>query len=499
MRILRRLLLTAFLTAVLALCAHAGGVTMNVLDAQGRFQTLDVLPVSLTFEGQPLNTDVPAFIQGGRTLVPVRVISEQLEALVTWKPDTRQIQIETGSTSITLAIGSPDAVVDGKIVPLYGGVAPTLASPAGTAARTMVPVRFVSEQLGAEVGYDGATRTVSITRQAASTYTVSEPRLEDGAIVIDAAQAPEISTLPGRVVLDFRAGVLSGRTLGRLAVDGETVAAARFNQYDDGRSSAPTARVVLDLRDGRGKDDLSIVHKDGRLTVQALPAGEAPAGEAPPIGEAPPVETPSETPPEPETPPEQPAETPAEAPPEQTEAPLIVLDAGHGGSDTGAIQFGYNEKDLVLPIALEAGKLLEEAGYRVSYTRSDDATVKLSERAMQANTEQAAVFVSVHANAFAQNPSVNGIETYCHETGGESERLARCIHSAALSVTGANDRHVRTADYYVLRNTEMPAVLLETGYMTNDTECAKLAGPAYRASLAQAVCGGVRAFLESGT
>jgi len=486
---LRRLLLTVFLTAALALCAHGEGVKMNVLDEQGRFQTLEVLPVSLTFEGEPLDTDVPAFIQGGRTLVPVRVISEQLAALVTWKPDTRQIQIETGSTSITLAIGSPDAVVNGKIVPLYGGVAPTLASPAGTAARTMVPVRFVSEQLGAEVGYDGTTRTVSITHEAASTYPVSEPRLEDGAIVIDAAQAPEISTLPGRVVLDFRAGLLSGRTLGKLAVDGETVAAVRFNQYDDGRSSAPVARVVLDLCDGRSKDGLSIVHEGGRLTIRAAAEGEAPSAQAPPIGEAPPAETPPERP-EPDAP-----ETP-ETPPE---APLIVLDAGHGGSDTGAIQFGHNEKELVLPIALEAGKLLEAAGYRVSYTRADDATVSLAERAMQANTEQAAVFVSVHANAFAQKPGLSGVETYCHETGGESERLARCIHSAALSVTGANDRLVRTADYYVLRNTEMPAVLLETGYMTNEAECAKLADPAYRSSLAQAICGGVRAFLESGT
>jgi len=489
MRTLRKLLLTVFLTAALALCAHAAGVTMDVLDDQGRFQTMEVLPVSLTFEGKPLQTDVPAFIQGGRTLVPVRVISEQLNALVTWKQDTRQIQIETGSTSITLAIGSPEAVVDGKTVPLYGGVAPTLAAPAGLTARTMVPVRFVSEQLGAEVGYDGTTRTVSITREAAATYSVSEPRLENGTIVLDAAQAPEISTLPGRVVLDFRAGLLSGRTLGKLEVNGETVAAVRYNQYDDGRSSAPVARVVLDLRDGKGKDDLSIVHEGGRLTVRPTPAGEASPAEAPPIGEAPPTETqpqqPEETPPEPE-----------ETPPE---APLIVLDAGHGGSDTGAIQYGHNEKELVLSIALEAGRRLEEAGYRVSYTRSEDATVSLAERAMQANTEQAAVFVSVHANAFAQKPEVNGIETYCYKTGGESERLARCIHSAALSVTGANDRLVRTAEYYVLRHTEMPAVLLETGYMTNEAECAKLAGPAYRSSLAQAICGGVRAFLESGT
>ncbi len=496
MKILRNLLLTVLLAAALALSVHAGGVTLRVLDARGAYQTTEVLPVSLTFEGAPLQTDIPAFIQGGRTLVPVRFVSEQLGALVTWKPENRQIQIETGTTSIMLAIGSPEAVVNGKTVPLYGGVAPTLAAMDGTGARTMVPVRFVSEQLGAEVGYDGATRTVSITREPVPTYAVSEPRLTDGTIVIDAAQAPEISTLPGRVVLDFHAGLFAeGKVFGKLAVDGGIVAAARYNQYDDGRSSSPTARVVLDLRDGKGLADLSIVHEGGRLTVRPAAAGEgegeAPSGDAPPIGEAPPAETP---PAQPETPPVQP-----ETPPVQPEAPLIVIDAGHGGSDTGAIQFGHNEKELVLPIALEAGKRLEEAGYRVSYTRAGDATVTLAGRAMQANAEQASVFVSVHANAFAQKPEVNGIETYCHETGGESERLARCIHSAALSVTGANDRLVRTADYYVLRNTEMPAVLLETGYMTNEAECAKLADPAYRASLARAICGGVRAFLESGT
>ena len=151
----------------------------------------------------------------------------------------------------------------------------------------------------------------------------------------------------------------------------------------------------------------------------------------------------------------------------------------------------------MLPITLWAGALLEEAGVRVEYTRSDDSSVSLAARAEQANTQGADLFVSVHANAFPQNPDVNGLETYYLIGGERAKDLAGFIHAAVLSAAGINDRGTRTANFYVLRNTDMPAVLVETGYMTNEAECQNLASEAYQQLLAQGIADGVLAYLEA--
>lgn len=91
---------------------------------------------------------------------------------------------------------------------------------------------------------------------------------------------------------------------------------------------------------------------------------------------------------------------------------------------------------------------------------------------------------------------MNGVETYSYELGGPSEKLAACVHKAVLAATGAEDHGQRTANFYVLRNTAMPAILLETGYMTNEAECAKLADPAYRSSIADGVAAGILNYLN---
>ena len=475
MKRLRPLFFTIMLCVLLAGFSRAASLTLSVRNQAGQYETRQVRTVSLVLDGEALETDIPAFILDNRTLVPVRVVSEELGAAVTWKQDTQQVQIENGRTYITLTIGSAEAVVDGKSVPLPDGVPATMAADgtaAGSLTRTMVPLRFVSEQLGAAVDFDNETSTVFVETAQEITYEMLSPRLADGVVTVtcDTSAEPNIFTLPGRVVADFPSGVLSDSSFGALAVDGTAIRAVRYNQYDTGYDVGRVARIVFDLNDGYTVDDLGIDFSGGVLTVTQP--------------------DPSETPPPAEEP-EEPAE------PEDPDTPLVVLDAGHGGSDTGAPYFGWNEKDLVLPITLWAGALLEEAGVRVEYTRSDDSSVSLAARAEQANTQGADLFVSVHANAFPQNPDVNGLETYYLIGGERAKDLAEFIHAAVLSAAGMNDRGTRTANFYVLRNTDMPAVLVETGYMTNEAECQNLSSEAYQQLLAQGIADGILAYLEA--
>lgn len=451
---------TLLLTLLLAVSA-AANTTLRIQNADGQYETRTVRTVSIVLDGQTLESDIPAFIVDNRTLVPVRIVSENLGAQVTWKQDTRQVQIETGGTSITLTIGSSQALVNGEAVELYDGVPATMAA-VGSLTRTMVPLRFVSEQLGAQVDFDNDTSTVHITTAREETYALTAPVLgNDGTITVTAAPEaePSIFTLEGRVVIDFPSGVLSDSSFGKVQVDGTAVSAVRYNQYDNGYDVSRVARVVLDLQPGATIDDLTITTTGGLVTVAQ---------------------------------PDQPVTPPVE---ETPDAPLVVLDAGHGGKDTGAPYYGYNEKDLVLNMTLAVGEILEQQGYRVEYTRSDDTYVSLAARAEQANTQGADIFVSVHANAFPQNTAVNGLETYYLTGGGQAEILAECIHEAVLATTGANDRNTRTANFYVLKYTDMPAVLVETGYMTNEEECEKLASPEYQQQVAQGIANGIMDYL----
>ncbi len=338
----------------------------------------------------------------------------------------------------------------------------------------------------------------------APAYDVLAPKTSGETVTIAAAQAPKTFTLPGRLVLDFEGGGFKDSSYGVLKVNGGVVKAVRYNQFDDGTPGPSIARVVLDLVDGHKDTEISVRFENGVVTASpTAPAAPAPAAPAAPAETAPAETAPAET-----EAPEAPAETPSEPPevqepeapeagkpvpisepsePAAKEASLVVLDAGHGGDDTGAIAFNSNEKDVVLPIALRAGALLEDAGIRVAYTRVNDEAVSLADRVLLAENQKADLFVAVHANAYDTKPELNGVETYCFERGGESEVLAKELHAAVLEATGANDNLQRTADYYVLRNTTMPAVLLETGYMTNEAECAKLASSDYQEKIARAI------------
>jgi N-acetylmuramoyl-L-alanine amidase len=175
-----------------------------------------------------------------------------------------------------------------------------------------------------------------------------------------------------------------------------------------------------------------------------------------------------------------------------TAAPLVVIDAGHGGHDRGGMpnQY-YAEKEYALDVAKRLEAALRKAGFRTAMTRTGDYFVTLQDRAAIANRYRSnAVFVSIHFNG-APNPDAHGIETYYH-SGKMSAALARSIHAQVLRATGEEDRRVRSRGFSVLRNTRMPAVLCELGFLTNRDESRKIRSSSYRQRLADAVAAGIR-------
>jgi len=164
----------------------------------------------------------------------------------------------------------------------------------------------------------------------------------------------------------------------------------------------------------------------------------------------------------------------------------IVVDAGHGGHDRGGGPGQpIPEKPYTLDVAQRLASRLRSAGFHVVMTRDSDEFVGLRERCNIANSQRDAVFVSIHFNS-APREGANGVETYYYSR--QSASLAEAIHPSVVRAAGTEDRHVRVRGYFVLRNTRIPAVLVEGGFLTNHEEGARISGSAaHRQRLAEAI------------
>ncbi len=173
---------------------------------------------------------------------------------------------------------------------------------------------------------------------------------------------------------------------------------------------------------------------------------------------------------------------------------VVVIDPGHGGRDPGAVGIGgIQEKVINTTISNRVRQRLQEAGLTVLMTREGDQWVDLDARAQFANRARADAFVSIHANAISMaRPEVNGLETYYLASG---ERLARSIHNSVLRNTDMRDRGVRQARFYVLRHTTMPAVLVETGFVTGAEDAARFRNPTAVNQIADGIARGILDYL----
>jgi N-acetylmuramoyl-L-alanine amidase len=179
----------------------------------------------------------------------------------------------------------------------------------------------------------------------------------------------------------------------------------------------------------------------------------------------------------------------------------IVLDAGHGGFDEGAKFRAFMEKRATLSTSLLIKKYLEEKGYRVILTRSRDTFLSLGRRVEIANQTQGDIFVSIHYNA-STNSIAKGIEVYYCRSSAEnrtrdSKRLANCILPCLIDQTDAASRGVKQAKFLVIKDTQMPAVLVEGGFVTNPQERALLKDKTYLEKIAKGIAEGIDKYLKS--
>lgn len=308
------------------------------------------------------------------------------------------------------------------------------------------------------------------------------------------------SSLPRRLYLDFNNAVIGGRVAKETPIADGLLQQVRVGQFSDS-----TARVVLDIE---SIDDFQIFPLLEPFRVVIDVQGRA--------------KTPTSTPPDPKTP----------------KTWTVVIDAGHGGKDTGAMsRTRERESLLTLQIARAVHKeLSRDPHIKPILTRDTDVFLTLPQRPAIANKAKADLFVSVHINA-ARNTNAFGIETFHfspkaakedyslvaaeNATGEErveqmnallnaialsykkveSNHLATLVQQNVLKRTRAMhrdiiDRHVRSAPFYVLLGAKMPAILVECGFITNKTELTRMKNPKYQQALAKGIADGVREYLS---
>lgn len=172
----------------------------------------------------------------------------------------------------------------------------------------------------------------------------------------------------------------------------------------------------------------------------------------------------------------------------------IVIDPGHGGYDTGAIgSNGTREKDITLAVGLKLGKLLEKQNVQVVYTRkTDDVSWPSNElEDLQARSKisddfKPDYYVSIHCNSF-KSSSAYGTETYSYSYGGKAEKLARDVQSELVGTLGTYDRGMKLGNFYVIRETEAPAILTELAFISNPDEESLLNSDDFQNKCAEAI------------
>ena len=186
----------------------------------------------------------------------------------------------------------------------------------------------------------------------------------------------------------------------------------------------------------------------------------------------------------------------------------IVLDPGHGGSDTGAIgPTGVTEKSIALRIAKRLKALLEAEGAEVILTRTEDTEVspkkaqatdveELQARCDIANQNSADIFLSIHLDAFS-GPEAHGTTGYYYEMGSaDSTRLADCVKRGVLRRLGTLDRGTKPCAFYVCRHTDMPATLLETAFVSNPREEQMMNSEEGVENAAQGIAAGIAEYFQ---
>jgi len=423
----------------------------------------------LMIDGEYIYPSVEPLIFNDYTLVPIRDVFEAMGATVKYLDLSKQIFINYEETYLRLRIGDTIAHIDDEKVKIPGGITPMLISLDNINAKTMVPLRFVSESLGFKVDFIDEEDLIKISTQSVefstlNNFTTVANSSVSTTITVYFDKAVKSVTKPGLTnsgVLYFDIENCKYSLNNTNAINKGAIKNLRFGLSDN------KTRVALDLENMKSYDvKLSDDKKAIKIEVTASKS----------------VSDNTQTPPEDNTPDNSQnnnQDNTVTRPSPNLGEKLVVIDAGHGGSDPGAVATHngkeYHEKELNLTIAKKVKDILEGQGITVIMTRDSDTYPSLTKRHEIANSNLAAMFVSIHTNS-ATVDTATGFEVYYskannrEDTGLLSSDLAKTVCDEIDDLIDTRNRGVKTANHVVTKNCYMPAILVEVGFISTPSE-----------------------------
>lgn len=441
-----------------------------------------------------------------RMLLPLRFVGEALGATVGWDNDSRtvivnqpvQTQINGQSLPATEKVyhWEDKVLLPVKTIADRLGVSQDELTAKASLKKvidstTVISLQDITDSIGTDVAeWDEKRNEVVITRM--NRLTDIEPQNESVQIQTRYKVSPTVSVLqnPYRIVMDFPEMELSNKM--RDEENKEIVIDQRKeSSSSDYSSSNMDSPEKLELSDGASNDaSISAVSQQTQPLIRSIrysqyqdnPKTVRVVVELNRSSKYQLVST------------NDGVKLQLQAKPQKT-GYLIVVDAGHGGHDVGAKgTVGNYEKDFTLAVANRLVEYLKQhKEFQVIATRSTDTYLTLKERTDIANEIDADVFISVHANSF--NPETRGTETYYYNQN--SLDLARVVHKHLLAATQFPDRKVKQNNFYVVKNTKMPAVLTETGFLTNQIENTQLMSPQFQDKVAKSLADAIFEYYQT--
>ncbi len=529
-------------TLLLALQSNTSAL---ILEYDGARHQYDGNLYKLVVRNKPVYSDMEPIIFNDRALVPVREICEAIGAEVNYIQDTRTVEIIRDAMYIRLKINDNTAMVNGQKTVIPDNVVPKLINKIGYNTKTMVPVRFISETIGLDVEFDEKNGSILVDSAGNAIATIkpsatpnptpkptqtqtptkaptktpvpattpapsSTPEVERSLITKLTYNMPEENKIAVTVSLDKKTKY-SYFTLTdpeRLVVDFPNTDIKLYQTiFDINRNGFNSVRVGINPERARVVIDTDKLKSYGFETKNNNVIIYARAEETDNSAQSPsPTQRPSSS--------QSPSTTPApSATPKPTRKPIVhtatekyvVIDAGHGGNDPGALgtidEQTIKESDLTLSISKKVKELVEDAGYKVYMTRSTDVYKTLIERPAFANNLDAAVFVSIHINS-SENDEAFGTEVYYAESNNEnlygttSSALAKNVLNRMLLNMGSVNRGVRTAEHAVTKRTNMPSCLVEVGFISNTDELSMMVTDSYQNKVAKGIASGILMTLD---
>lgn len=470
----------------------------------GAYHTYTGSVFSLYVNDKKINPPLEPIIFNDRALVPIREVFESLGQTVEYEETEKKVTVSGQNNNVQVWIGSSKAYVNGVETLIPDGVVPKLITKVGGETKTMVPVRFISENVGLKVEFDDKEGAIKISNPSSPTtenkIAIKAPVINkksdtETVITINLSSPMEntlksATTSAGVLYFDINNAYHEGSS--QNAVNHGAVKMVRLGLHDD------YTRIAIDLdKSVYSANTIKLSEDKKTITITVTAKTAQPENNT---GNNTGNDNTNVTIPETNVK----VSVDIASLKNYTSCngvKRVVLDPGHGGSDSGAIGSidgkSQYEKTINLSVAMLVKKKLEANGIEVLMTRSKDTTMSLDERSSYANKMDAAMYVSIHVNAASNAPKANGIEVFYASQNNEdyygttSKAVATAVLNALIKETGATNRGVKVERHYVTRTSLMPAILIELGFITNDDEVEKLVSSEYQEKLANAISSGI--------